>query len=69
MKRNIPIVSIVLMVVGFIIARVGASLSAVDNGTVLDSVLMPNGAISFMLGLKPCLLPSFGTSLILSKVA
>jgi hypothetical protein len=51
MKRNTFIASLVLMLVGFVAARVGDSLSVVENGTVLDSALMPIGAILFMLGL------------------
>ena len=51
MKRNTLIASLVLMLVGFVAARVGDSLSVVENGTVLDSALMPIGAILFMLGM------------------
>jgi uncharacterized membrane protein YidH (DUF202 family) len=52
MKRNILIISIVLLVVGFVTARVGDSLSTVtESGKVLDSALMPIGAILFILGL------------------
>ena len=52
MKRNTLIISIVLIVVGFIAARVGDSLSTVTEGGMLqDSILMPIGAILFVLGL------------------
>ena len=50
-KRTLLIISIILTVVGFASARIGDSLSVVDNGTVIDSALMPIGAILFMLGL------------------
>jgi hypothetical protein len=52
MKRNILIASIVMIVIGFITARVGDSLSTVtENGMVQDSMLMPIGAILFILGI------------------
>jgi putative exporter of polyketide antibiotics len=52
MKRNILITSIVLIVIGFITARVGDNLSTVtESGVVQDSMLMPIGAILFILGL------------------
>jgi uncharacterized membrane protein YidH (DUF202 family) len=52
MKRNILITSIVMIVIGFIIARVGDNLSTVtESGMVQDSMLMPIGAILFVLGL------------------
>lgn len=52
MKRNTLIISILLIVVGFIAARVGDSLSTVTEGGMLqDSILMPIGAILFVLGL------------------
>jgi hypothetical protein len=52
MKRNILITSIVMIVIGFIAARVGDNLSTVtESGMVQDSVLMPIGAILFVLGL------------------
>lgn len=52
MKRNTLIASIVLIVTGFITARVGDSLSTVsESGMVQDSVLMPIGAILFFIGL------------------
>ena len=52
MKRNTLITSIVLIVVGFIIARVGDNLSTItESGMVQDSILMPIGAILFVLGL------------------
>ena len=52
MKRNILITSIVMIVVGFITARVGDSLSTVtESGVVQDSMLMPIGAIALVLGL------------------
>ena len=52
MKRNTLITSIVLIVVGFIMARVGDNLSTItESGIVQDSILMPIGAILFVLGL------------------
>ena len=52
MKRNTLITSIVLIVVGFIMARVGDNLSTItESGMVQDSLLMPIGAILFVLGL------------------
>ena len=52
MKRNTLIISIALIVIGFITARVGDSLSTVtESGMVQDSILMPIGAILFILGL------------------
>ena len=52
MKRYTLIISIALIVIGFIIARVGDSLSPVtESGMVQDSFLMPIGAILFALGL------------------
>jgi putative exporter of polyketide antibiotics len=52
MKRNTLIASIALIVIGFITARVGDSLSTVtESGMVQDSMLMPIGAILFILGL------------------
>ena len=51
MKRNILITSIVLIVIGFITARMGDSLSTVtESGMVQDSMLMPIGAILLVLG-------------------
>ena len=51
MKRYILIISIALIVIGFIAARVGDSLSTVaESGMVQDSILMPIGAILFILG-------------------
>jgi len=51
MKRNTLITSIALIVIGFIVARIGDSFSAVTaNGVVQDSFLMPVGAILFALG-------------------
>jgi hypothetical protein len=51
MKRNVLITSIVLIVIGFITARVGDNLSTVtESGMVQDSILMPIGAILFILG-------------------
>jgi hypothetical protein len=51
MKRSILIISVVLIVVGFISARVGDSLSTItDGGVVQDSLLMPVGAVLFGLG-------------------
>jgi hypothetical protein len=51
MKRNILITSIVMIVIGFITARVGDSLSTVtESGVVQDSMLMPIGAILLVLG-------------------
>ncbi len=51
MKRNTLITSIVLIVVGFVVARIGDSLSTItDAGVVQDSSLMPIGAILFVLG-------------------
>ena len=52
MKRNTLITSIVLIVAGFITARVGDNLSKVnESGMVQDSILMPVGALLFILGL------------------
>lgn len=52
MKRNTLIASIVLIVVGFVAARVGDNLSTVaESGMVQDSILIPIGAILFFLGL------------------
>jgi uncharacterized membrane protein YidH (DUF202 family) len=52
MKRNTIITSIVLIVVGFIMARAGDNLSTItESGMVQDSILMPIGAILFVLGL------------------
>ena len=52
MKRKTLITSIVLILVGFVTARVGDSLSTVAaNGVVQDSILMPIGAILFILGI------------------
>ena len=52
MKRITLITSIALIVIGFITARVGDSLSTVtESGMVQDSTLMPIGAILFVLGL------------------
>jgi uncharacterized membrane protein YidH (DUF202 family) len=51
MKRNTLITSIVLIVVGFITARLGDNLSTVtESGMAQDSVLMPIGSILFILG-------------------
>jgi hypothetical protein len=51
MKRNILITGIVMIVIGFITARVGDSLSTVaESGVVQDSMLMPIGAILSALG-------------------
>ena len=52
MKRNLLIASIIVIVIGLITTRVGAGLSTVtENGMVQDSVLMPIGALLFVLGL------------------
>ena len=52
MKRNTLITSIALIVIGFITARVGDNLSTVtESGMLQDSILMPIGAILFILGL------------------
>lgn len=52
MKRNTLITGIAFIVIGFISARVGDSLSAVtESGIVQDSILMPIGAILFILGI------------------
>jgi uncharacterized membrane protein YidH (DUF202 family) len=52
MKRNILITSIVMIVTGFIAARVGDSLSTItESGIVQDSILMPIGAVLFFLGI------------------
>jgi phosphate/sulfate permease len=52
LKRYALIISIALIVIGFIAARVGDNLSTVaENGMVQDSILMPVGAILFILGL------------------
>ena len=51
MKRNTLIASIVLIVIGFITARLGDSMSTVtESGMVQDSILMPIGAVLFLLG-------------------
>jgi sulfite exporter TauE/SafE len=51
MKRNTLIASIVLIVVGFLTARIGDGLSTItESGIVQDSILMPIGAILFALG-------------------
>jgi len=51
MKRNTLIASIVLIVVGFATARIGDGLSTItESGIVQDSMLMPIGAILFVLG-------------------
>jgi hypothetical protein len=51
MKRTTLIISIALIVIGFIAARVGDSLSSVnESGMVQDNILMPIGAILFILG-------------------
>lgn len=60
-KRNTLIASIVLIVIGFITARVGDMLSTVvpaEDGAMMvqDSILMPIGAILFTLGLLVLLL-------------
>ena len=52
MKRNTLIISIALIVIGYITARVGDRLSTVtESGMLQDSILMPIGAILFILGL------------------
>jgi uncharacterized membrane protein YidH (DUF202 family) len=52
MKRYTLITSIALIVIGFIAARVGDNLSTVtESGVVHDSILMPVGALLFILGL------------------
>ena len=52
MKRYTLITSLALLVIGFIAARVGDSLSTVnESGMIQDSFLMPLGAILFFLGL------------------
>jgi uncharacterized membrane protein YidH (DUF202 family) len=51
MKRNTLITSIVLIVAGFVTARIGDGLSTInESGMVQDSMLMPIGAILFVLG-------------------
>jgi len=51
MKRNTLIASIVLIAVGFVVARIGDGLSTItESGVVQDSMLMPIGAILFALG-------------------
>jgi uncharacterized membrane protein YidH (DUF202 family) len=51
MKRNTLITSIVLIAVGFVVARIGDGLSTItESGMVQDSMLMPIGAILFALG-------------------
>ncbi len=51
MKRNTLITSIVLIAVGFVVARIGDGLSTItESGVVQDSMLMPIGAILFALG-------------------
>lgn len=52
MKRTILIAGIIAMAAGFIMARVGDSLSMVNrSGVVRESALMPIGAIVFILGM------------------
>ena len=52
MKRYTLIASIALILIGFITARVGASLSTVnESGMLQDSILMPIGAALFFLGI------------------
>jgi len=52
MKRNTLIASIALIVIGFIVARIGDNLSTITgSGVVKDSALMPVGALLFALGL------------------
>jgi len=52
MKRNTLIASIILIVVGFVVARIGDGLSTItESGVVQDSMLMPIGAILFALGI------------------
>ena len=52
MKRISLITSIALIVIGFVIARVGDNLSTVtESGMVQDSILMPIGALLILLGL------------------
>jgi|GEM_PF-3366003 len=52
MKRNMFITSLALIVIGFVTARLGDNLSTVNqSGMVQDSILMPIGAILFILGL------------------
>ena len=51
MKRNTLIAGIAMIVVGFIAAWVGDSLSTVtESGILQDSILMPIGAILFVIG-------------------
>ena len=52
MKRYTLITSIILIVIGFIAARVGDNLSTVtESGMVQDNILMPIGTLLFILGL------------------
>ena len=52
MKHIVLILSIALIVIGFVAARVGDSLSTVtESGMVQDSILMEVGAVLFILGL------------------
>ena len=52
MKRITLITSIVMIVVGFISLRIGNSLSTIsESGVMHDGILMPIGAILFVLGL------------------
>ena len=52
MKHIVLILSIALIVIGFVAARVGDSLSTVtEGGMVQESILMPVGAVLFILGL------------------
>ena len=52
MKRIALFTSIALIVIGFITARVGDSLSTVNaSGMIQDSILMPVGLILFVLGI------------------
>ena len=52
MKRILLFASIALIVIGYVAARVGDSLSTVtESGLVQDSILTPVGAVLFVLGL------------------
>lgn len=51
MKRNTLVASIVLIVAGFVVARIGDGLSTItESGVVQESMLMPIGAILFAFG-------------------
>ena len=57
MKRKSAIVSIVLLVVGFLAARVGDHLATVsENGIVQEHFLTPVGTLLFLVGVLALLI-------------